>query len=421
MDSIIEREDKPTSQTGKMDQQHFEPPKTLPVDLGQFRMHVMNGKEHNLVNSAKLWLQRLTGETWNWWPLRPSFRPLLEDEIRLRWHCVLGHEHWTVLPNTGPAPSPKAVKSKQSASSSGKNSGTSTSRSSGSESSVGRSSPAVSDNGTSDQPDDEADSGKDIHTPDTSIEVDIVPPSDLTGFVLFGVHGSKRLQSAWLRLAQIDVAIYKDDDSFFDEMSVQYMKLRGFLRRFLSIWVFYTCDFIMFHKANPNEIMPGPEEVPSPENRDYEYHASRNPPVLSTVFNANFYGCNKACIKSQLDLLCIFHECKGRNHCGKYRVLERLPKRRRKWDVDRDEEKDEAWGLNAVFAVSFYKVLLYHTLILAGPIVFWGLWLKEWPRDWQNASVPFFAVVVLLSLFWLPFAHNESPADRKRRSKNKSI
>lgn len=166
--------------------------------------------------------------------------------------------------------------------------------------------------------------------------------------------------------------------------------------------------------------MPGPEEVPSPENRDYEYHGSRNPPVLSTVFNAKFYGCNKACIKSQLDLLCIFHECKSRNHCGKYRVLERLPKRRRKWDVDRDEEKDEAWGLNAVFAVSFYKVLLYHTLILAGPIVFWGLWLKAWPTDWQNASVPFFAVVVLLSLFWLPFAHNESPADRNRRSKNKS-
>lgn len=91
VDSIIEREDKPTPQTGKVDQQHFEPPKTLSVDLGQFRMHVMNGKEHNLVNSAKLWLQRLTGETWDWWPLRPSFRPLLEDEIRLRWHCVSHH------------------------------------------------------------------------------------------------------------------------------------------------------------------------------------------------------------------------------------------------------------------------------------------------------------------------------------------
>lgn len=161
--------------------------------------------------------------------------------------------------------------------------------------------------------------------------------------------------------------------------------------------------------------------MPSSRDRDYSYNASRNPPILSTVFNTSFYGCKKACIKSQVDLLCLFHECKGRNHCGKFRVLERLPKRRRKWDIDRDEEKEEAWGLNAVFAVSFYKVALYHMLILAGPVVFWGLWLKKWPADWQNASVPFFAVVVLLSLFWLPFAHNASSAGRKRRSKIKSI
>ncbi len=167
--------------------------------------------------------------------------------------------------------------------------------------------------------------------------------------------------------------------------------------------------------------MPGPEEIPSAKNQDYVYNSSRNPPILSTVFSANFYGCKKSCIKSQLDLLCLIHECRGRNHCGKYRVLDRLPKRQRKWEIDRDEEKEEAWGLNAVSAVSFYKVTLYHMLILAGPTVFWGLWLKKGPTDWQNASVPFFAVVVLLSLFWLPFAHNVSPAKRKRRSKNKSI
>ena len=175
-----------------------------------------------------------------------------------------------------------------------------------------------------------------------------------------------------------------------------------------------------FYKANPNEIMPGPQEMPTPQDGDYEYLGTRNPPILSDVFNASFYGCEKACIKSQLDLLCLFHQCKGRNHCGKYRVLEHLPKRRRKWDIDRDEEAEEAWGLNTVFAVSFFRVILYHMLILVAPIIFWGLWLKKWPSDWQNASVPFFAVVVLLSLFWLPFAHNASSTDR-RSSKNKAI
>ncbi len=104
--------------------------------------------------------------------------------------------------------------------------------------------------------------------------------------------------------------------------------------------------------------MPGPEEIPSATDQDYV--SSRNPPILSTVFSTNFYGCKKSCIKSQLDLLYLIHECRGRNHCGKYRVLDSLPKRQRKW------EKEEAWGLNAVFAVSFYKVTLYHRYAHSG-------------------------------------------------------
>ena len=174
-----------------------------------------------------------------------------------------------------------------------------------------------------------------------------------------------------------------------------------------------------FYKANPNDIMPGPKEMPSGRDRDYLYNASRNPPILDAVFNTNFYGCNKACIKSRLDLLRLFHECKGRNHCGKYRILERLPKRRRKWETDRDEEKDEAWGLHVIFGVSFFRVALYHMLILVGPTTFWGLWLKSWPRDWQNASVPFFAMMGLFSLFWFLFAHRINSAE-KRGSKMKA-
>ena len=171
-----------------------------------------------------------------------------------------------------------------------------------------------------------------------------------------------------------------------------------------------------FHKANPNEIVVGPKELPLETDTDYQYTTNRIPPVLESVFNLNFHACDKACIKTRLDILALLHECGGRNHCGKYRVLERLPKRLRKWEIDRDEEKDEAWGLHVAFGVSFYKVVLYHLLILAGPVTSWGIWLRKWPRDWQNASVPFFAVVVLLSLFWLPFAHR---AASKRDQKSK--
>lgn len=52
------------------------------------RMHVMSGEEYNIINSTKLYVEYLTGEAWDWWPLRPSFRQLLDDEIRIQWQCV---------------------------------------------------------------------------------------------------------------------------------------------------------------------------------------------------------------------------------------------------------------------------------------------------------------------------------------------
>lgn len=58
------------------------------------------------------------------------------------------------------------------------------------------------------------------------------------------------------------------------------------------------------------------------------------------------------------------------------------------------------------------SVVIYHALILAMPMTFWGLWLRSWPKDWQNASVPFFAVMVLVSLFWAVFmASREKETD----------
>ena len=122
---------------------------------------------------------------------------------------------------------------------------TRTSRSSKPGTSAENSSSATSEKGSSDQTDDEAGSGKETNPSGAGTAVDIVPPSRMTGFVLYGVHGSKRLQSACLRLAQIDVAVCKDDDSFFYEMTVQYKRLRGFIRRVFSIWVFHTCEFMM--------------------------------------------------------------------------------------------------------------------------------------------------------------------------------
>ncbi|MCJ1358617.1 MAG: hypothetical protein MMC33_008617 [Icmadophila ericetorum] len=345
-------------------------------------VHILEKEEYSIVNSLKTFVENLTGE--------------------------LGHMHWYDTPKQDGIPLQKALKTRGSfvySFSVPKHKTSAThiecSNSSSSEASISdnHSSSRASNIGLPKQPngfaDGEEDQGfdEDAGSPGAGIALDILPPSGLSGFVLFGVQGSTRLRSVRTRLAQIDVELYKDDDSFFDEMA--------------------------YHKANPNENLPGTEELPSVTDSDYSLTASRDPPILAAAFNNSFYGCKKACIKSQLDIFCLLHECKGRNHCGKYKVLERLPKRRKKWDVDSDHEKDEAWVLHAVFGVSFIKVLLYHMLILPGPLVFWGLWLMKWPTDWQDASVPFFAVMVLLSLFWVHFVQNVESASGEKRLKNK--
>ena len=77
-------------------------------------------------------------------------------------------------------------------------------------------------------------------------------------------------------------------------------------------------------------------------------------------------------MKVHLDIVYLLHEYYGRNHYGHHRVLERLPKRRRRWEIGTDTETDGAWGLNVVFGISFFKVLIYHLVIFAAPLGFWS-------------------------------------------------
>jgi hypothetical protein len=58
--------------------------------------------------------------------------------------------------------------------------------------------------------------------------------------VLFGVKGARRT----LELAQIDTKRYKDDGPFFKELRMHYKQLRGFWRRWFSVWRLKHCDFV---------------------------------------------------------------------------------------------------------------------------------------------------------------------------------
>ena len=77
----------PIPQTPQVHQRHPESPENLYIDWAQ-SMHTSNGEEYGLVNSIKIWVQSLTRESWDWWPLHPSFRQLREDEVRIKRYCV---------------------------------------------------------------------------------------------------------------------------------------------------------------------------------------------------------------------------------------------------------------------------------------------------------------------------------------------
>lgn len=79
------------------------------------------------------------------------------------------------------------------------------------------------------------------------------------------------------------------------------------------------------------------------------------------------------------------------------RHLKRIPNRQRCFESD---QTSPVWGLSAIFAVSSTHVLIYHCIMVAGPFAFFAWWLRVYPDDLQNASVPVTVVLGALSLFW---------------------
>jgi hypothetical protein len=161
-------------------------------------------------------------------------------------------------------------------------------------------------------------------------------------------------------------------------------------------------DIVQFYKIPPDEIYRGPEEFPPQHNQDYLFARGPEPHFYDDIFKAKFYGCLSAtCWKAQMKILCLIHQCQGRTNSGYYDVLQCLPKRKQAWGLDHSGDTPEAWGLHASLSLCFFRILIYHIVILTGPAAFWGWWLHQWPTDWQNATVPMFLSLALLSPFWL--------------------
>ena len=175
--------------------------------FSRLRIYWSNRKEYTYINKLKLYVESWSGEAWDWWPLCPSFEQPEEADF--------SQSQQNSEQNRANSAITKGLPFR-----------------------------ATSKGNTIHRSENDDVSNKGVYPSAPITVVDVVPPSSFTGFVLFGVHGSQRLQSAYLRLAQIEVSD-KDDDEFFDQMIVEFRRLRGFLRRTFSIWVFHTCEFIM--------------------------------------------------------------------------------------------------------------------------------------------------------------------------------
>lgn len=50
--------------------------------------------------------------------------------------------------------------------------------------------------------------------------------------------------------------------------------------------------------------------------------------------------------------------------------------------------------------LSFVRVSIYHIIPILSGFAFWVYWMKHYPKDLQNASVPLFTICMLLGTSW---------------------
>ena len=227
-------------------------------------------------------------------------------------------------------------------------------------------------------------------------------------FVLLSVnHGDN------LRLAQLSVQGHTDDQ-FFSLLRAQYYRLRGFIRRYFSIWHYDHCRFMKFVKYDHEEIDTLEPSMPDPHDLQYRYcpkPVDHMPPISAREFRHRFYACPTDCCQRRRLIpsgLRTFHRCK--RPCRRsLAALDRIPKKESSVEQSGDS-REVFWGIQAVEEPSFAAICIYHILILLAPLTFWFLWLLYWGHrgDLQNASVPFLTVLTLLSLFWMPFRNGGS-------------
>ncbi|KAH3951285.1 hypothetical protein HBH98_084360 [Parastagonospora nodorum] len=219
-------------------------------------------------------------------------------------------------------------------------------------------------------------------------------------WVIFGVSSG----SVFFEIENIEMSnALMNDAAFFQELRRLENKYRRPVLRWFSPFTFAYCNFVQFETMNTDRIFCCGESLPEDHGHEahYEYHPRppgvKNPPIRKNEFRTYLHACESFCLLYYLPLL--KHKC-ATPHRDSHK-WKRIPRKKAEYDTKTGTPGDYAFGLEAVYVLSFPTVFAYHTLSILGWSGFWIWWLKQHPNDLQNASVPTMVFMGIIASFWV--------------------
>ncbi|KAK0516509.1 hypothetical protein JMJ35_001112 [Cladonia borealis] len=207
-------------------------------------------------------------------------------------------------------------------------------------------------------------------------------PNSKDLYVLFCVY-----QKSQILHSQILATKCQNDQVFFENLRLEFRRLRGFFRFWFSPLQFSHCDFVRFTRFYVNELAKVGLSLPN--DLIYEYNPRPpgphdDPPISPHEFRRRF------------------HTPLG-NPCGRSEALERIPKRQKRFQINLHVDgREDMWGLLVELQPCFLVVLVWQIAITGGGWAFMGWWLSKHHGDLQDAAMPITLIITALMALWVP-------------------
>ncbi|KAG7053982.1 HET-domain-containing protein [Colletotrichum scovillei] len=345
------------------------------------------------LDSFQIWVETLTKEAWDWWPMSPPKHALSPTEARLGWRCRCGISRWETVPASFAGSVTMLLQKYPFASRNH---------------TASASSPAPDAPPTSSKIDETSSLGtRSIKT--SSVSETSKLPDPASSPIQENQIGQKReyprpryifllATTGRHRLRQLP-SLYLDTADFGQELRKAYRELKGFWRRWFSPYNFSHCEFVRFEKFCRDGFAHRGLEVPNTSQKDYYYNprpALREPPVSPEEFSHVFHYTAKSEAVIWRSLGLPFYdtvEALSDDTVGC------IPQRYHYLD-ERSNRKEDFWGLYIRERRSALMTSVYILLCLSPFFAFCFLYLfGVISGDIQNATTPLALALTALGLF----------------------